>query len=50
MNRLKNIGRAGTQNTQWGLPANFANAVWLIADHERPQTLRNHVLGADYGT
>ena len=49
VHRLKNIGRAGTQNTQWGLPADFQHAVWLIADHEGPQTLRNQVLGADYG-
>jgi len=46
---LKAIGRAGTGNTQWNLPANFANAVWLIADHEGPQTLRRRVLDADYG-
>ena len=32
-----------------GLPANFQDAIWLIADHEGPQTLRNRVLEADYG-
>ena len=47
--RLKNIGRVGTLNFQWGLSANFANAIWLIADHEGPQTLRRRVLDADYG-
>ena len=45
---LKAIGRVETGNTQWNLPANFANAIWLIADHEGPQTLRSRVLDADY--
>ena len=49
VHRLKNIGRVGTLNFQWGLPANFSNANWLIADHEGPQTLRNRVVEADYG-
>ena len=31
------------------MAANFANANWLIEDHEGPQTLRNRVLEADYG-
>ena len=43
------IGRAGTHNTLWRLPAEFHNSIWLIADHEGAQTLRNQVLGADYG-
>ena len=46
---IKHFGRAGTGNTQWNLPGNFANADWLIADHEGPQTLRSRVLAADYG-
>jgi hypothetical protein len=46
---LKAIGRADTGNTQWNLPANFAHAIWLIADHEGPQTLRNGVVMSDYG-
>ena len=45
----KAIGRAGTGNTQWNFPANFSNAIWLLTDHEGPQTLRNRVLEADYG-
>ena len=49
VHRLKNIGRVGTLNFQWGLPANFQDANWLIEDHEGPQTLRNRVLEADYG-
>ena len=49
VHRLKNIGRVATLNFQWGLPANFQDANWLIADHEGPQTLRNRVLEADYG-
>ena len=47
--RLKAMGRAGTGNTQWNLPANFAESVWLIVDHEGPQTLRNAVLAGEYG-
>ena len=43
------IGRAGTHNTQWNLPPNFANANWLIEDHEGAQTLRNRVLEGEYG-
>ena len=46
---IKHFGRAGTGNTQWNLPGNFANAIWLIADHEGPQTLRTSVLNAEYG-
>ena len=46
---LTAIGRTETGNTQWNFPANFANAIWLIADHEGPQTLRSRVLDADYG-
>ena len=46
---IKHFGRAGTGNTQWNLPGNFANAIWLIADHEGPQTLRSSVLNAEYG-
>jgi hypothetical protein len=46
---LKAIGRAGTGNTQWSLSPNFANAVWLIDDHEGPQMLRSRVLAGDYG-
>ena len=46
---IKHFGRAGTGNTKWNLPANFANADWLIADHEGPQTLRNRVLAAEFG-
>ena len=47
--RFKAIGRAGTGNSQWGLPPGFHDALWLIGDHEGPQTLRNHVLAQDYG-
>ena len=32
----------------WSAP-NFQDAIWLIEDHEGPQTLRNRVLEADYG-
>ena len=46
---LKHIGRAGTGNTQWNLPANFSNALAVIADHEGPQEFRNRVLASDYG-
>ena len=49
VHRLKNIGRVGTLNFQWGLPANFSNANWLIADHEGAQMMRNRVMEADYG-
>ena len=49
VHRLKNIGRVATLNFQWGLPANFQDAIWLIEDDEGPQTLRNRVLEADYG-
>ena len=49
VHRLKNIGRVGTLNFERGLPANFQDAIWLIEDHEGPQTLRNRVLEADYG-
>ena len=49
VHRLKNIGRVGTLNFEWGLPPNFQDAIWLIEDHEGPQTLRNRVLEADYG-
>ena len=45
----KAIGRSGTGNSQWNLPANFANAIILIADHEGPQAFRNRVLDAEYG-
>ena len=45
----KAIGRAGTGNSQWNLPANFANAIILIADHEGPQAFRNSVSDAEYG-
>ena len=31
------------------MPADFQHAVWLIADHEGPQTLRTSVLNAEYG-
>ena len=48
VHRLKNIGRVGTQNFEWGLPTNFQDAIWLIEDHEGLQTLRNRVLEADY--
>ena len=46
---FKAIGRAGTGNTQWNLPANFANAIIFIADHEGSQAFRNRVLDAEYG-
>jgi hypothetical protein len=46
---FKAIGRAGTGNTQWSLSPNFANAVWLIDDHEGPQEFRNLVLAGEYG-
>ena len=46
---FKAIGREGTHNTQWNLPAEFSNAIMFIADHEGPQTLRSRVLDADYG-
>ena len=49
LSTLKHFGRAGTGNTSWNLPSNFANADWLITDHEGPQTLRNYVLNAEYG-
>ena len=49
VHRLKNIGRVGTLNFEWGLPPNFQDAIWLIEDHEGPQTLRNRVLEAEYG-
>ena len=49
VHRLKNIGRVGTLNFEWGLPPNFQDAIWLIEDHEGLQTLRNRVLEADYG-
>ena len=45
----KAIGRSGTGNSQWNLPANFANAIILIADHEGPQAFRNRVSDAEYG-
>ena len=47
--RLKNMGRAGTGNTQWHLPSGFHDALWLIEDHNGTQTLRNRVLGQGYG-
>jgi hypothetical protein len=31
------------------LPANFANAIILIADHEGPQAFRNRVSDTEYG-
>ena len=46
---FKAIGRAGTGNTQWSLPANFSDAIAFIADHEGPQDFRNRVLAGDYG-
>ena len=46
---FKAIGRSGTGNSQWNLPANFANAIILIADHEGPQAFRNRVSDAEYG-
>jgi len=49
VHRLKNIGRVGTLNFERGLPPNFQDAIWLIEDHDGPQTLRNRVLEADYG-
>ena len=49
VHRLKNIGRVATLNFQWGLPANFQDALWLTEDHEGPQTLRNRVVEGDYG-
>ena len=49
VHRLKNIGRVGTLNFEWGLPPNFQDAIWLIEDDEGQQTLRNRVLEADYG-
>ena len=49
LSTFKAIGRAGTGNTQWSLSPNFANAVWLIDDHEGPQEFRNLVLAGDYG-
>ena len=49
VHRLKNIGRVGTLNFDRGLPSNFQDAIWLIEDHEGPQTLRNRVLEAEYG-
>ena len=45
----KAIGRSGTGNSQWNLPANFANAIILIADHEGPQAFRNRVSDTEYG-
>ena len=33
----------------WNLPANFSNALALIADHEDSQEFRNRVLDSDYG-
>lgn len=47
--RLKNMGRAGTGNTQWHLPSGFHDALWLIEDHNGTQTLRNRVLDQGYG-
>ena len=49
MSTLKAIGRAETGNHQWNLPANFSNALALIADHEGSQEFRNRVLDSDYG-
>ena len=49
VHRLKNVGRVGTLNFERGLPPNFQDAIWLIEDHEGPQTLRNRLLEADYG-
>ena len=46
---FKAIGREGTHNTQWNLPAEFSNAIAFIADHEGPQAFRNRTLEADYG-
>ena len=47
--RLKAMGRVGTLNTQWHLPPNFQDALWLIEDYEGVQTLRNRVLKDTYG-
>lgn len=46
---LKAIGRAGTGNTQWNYPANFAWASWLIEDERGAQSQRNIVLNGEYG-
>jgi hypothetical protein len=46
---FKAIGRSGTGNSQWNLPANFANAIILIADHEGPQAFWNRVSDTEYG-
>ena len=49
LHRLKELGRVGILNFQWGLDVGFSPADWLIRDHEGPQVLRNRVLAADYG-
>jgi len=38
---FKSMGRSGTGNHAWNLPAHFSDALAVIADHEGPQEFRS---------